>query len=209
MPRSPVHPRLRVLLAAAVLAFVIPSPGLLAHCDTMDGPVVTAARLALQKGDVTPVLIWIRADDEKEIRDLFSTTLAVRQKGADAKVVADRLFFETLVRLHRAGEGAPFTGLVPAGTPVEPAIARTDLALATGNDEKLEKAIAGHVEEGIRQRFTRAAEAKKHADESTVKGREFVAAYVELTHYVERLHRDATTDAAHGTGGKTAAAHAH
>ena len=30
-----------------------------AHCDTMDGPVVAAARAALQAGDVTPVLKWI------------------------------------------------------------------------------------------------------------------------------------------------------
>jgi len=197
------------LLAVTLLALIVPSPVLLAHCDTMDGPVVVAARLALEKGDVAPVLKWIGAVDEKEIRDLFAKTLAVRQKGADARALADRFFFETLVRLHRTGEGAPYTGLLPEGTPVEPAIGLTDQALATGNVEKLAKAIAGHVEEGIRQRFTRAAETKKHADESIVKGREFVAAYVELTHYVERLHQDATTDAAHAAGEKIPAAHAH
>jgi hypothetical protein len=197
------------LLAVTFLALAVPSPVLLAHCDTMDGPVVAAARLALEKGDVTPVLKWVRPADEKEIRDLLAKTLAVRQKGAEARDVADRFFFETLVRLHRAGEGAPYTGLLPVGAPVEPAIALTDQALASGNVEKLAKAIAAHVEEGIRQRFARAAETKKHADESVLQGREFVAAYVELTHYVERLHEDATTDAAHGAGGKTPVAHAH
>jgi hypothetical protein len=197
------------LLVVTLLALAVPSPVLLAHCDTMDGPVVVAARLALEKGDVTPVLKWIRASDEKEIRDIFAKTLAVRQKGADAKEVADRFFFETLIRLHRAGEGAPYTGLLPEGTPVEPAIVLTDQALATGNVEKLAKAIAAHVEEGIRQRFTLAAETKEHANESIVKGREFVAAYVELTHYVERLHQDATTNAAHAAGEKAAVAHAH
>ncbi len=197
------------LVAATLLALAVPSPVLLAHCDTMDGPVVVAARLALEKGDVTPVLKWVRPADEKEIRDLFAKTLAVRQKGADARNLADSYFFETLVRVHRAGEGAPYTGLVPAGTPVEPVIALTDQALAAGDADRLAKAMAGHVDEGIRRRFTRAAEARKQADESVAKGREFVAAYVELTHYVERLHRDATTDAAHGAGEKTPAAHAH
>ena len=197
------------LLAATLLALAIPSPVLLAHCDTMDGPVVAAARLALEKGDVTPVLQWVRPADEKEIRELFSKTVTVRQKGADARELADRYFFETLVRVHRAGEGAPYTGLVPAGTPVEPVIALTDQALAAGDADRLANAMAGHVDEGIRRRFTRAAEARKRADESVAKGREFVAAYVELTHYVERLHRDATTAAAHGAGEATSAAHAH
>ncbi len=202
MPRFP-------LLAASFLALAVPSRGLLAHCDTMDGPVVAAARKALRTGDVTPVLQWVRPDDEKEIRDLFGKTRIVRQQGDDARELADRYFFETLVRIHRAGEGAPYTGLVPAGTPVEPVIALTDQALAAGDADRLARAVTGHVDEGIRRRFTRAAEAKKQADESVAKGREFVAAYVELTHYVERLHRDAVTDAAHGAGEKTPAAHAH
>ena len=100
-------PRL-ALVAAALLALALPSPILLAHCDTMDGPVVAAAQKALRTGDVTPVLKWVRPADEKEIRDLFEKTRTVRQKGDDARELADRCFFETLVRVHRAGEGAPF-----------------------------------------------------------------------------------------------------
>ncbi|HSB36503.1 MAG TPA: DUF6448 family protein [Thermoanaerobaculia bacterium] len=209
MIRRIVRSRRPVLLAASLLTLLFPASDLLAHCDTMDGPVVTDAKRALLTGEVTPVLKWIGPADEKEIRDLFLKTLAVRQKGEDARDLADRYFFETLVRVHRAGEGAPYTGLLPEGAPVEPAIRLADQALAIGDAGKLAKAVAGHVEEGIRLRFTRAAEAKAHADESPAKGRAFVAAYVELTHYVERLHRDATTDAVHGAGDKASSVHAH
>ncbi len=197
------------LLAVPLLFLLVPSRLLVAHCDTMSGPVVTDARLALEKRDVTPVLKWIRAGDEGETRELFARTLVVREKGPDARDLADRHFFETLVRLHRAGEGAPYTGLLPEGAPVEPAVALADQALATENVEKLAKAMAGHVEEGIRERFEKAGEAKKHAGESVEKGRAYVAAYVEFTHYVERLHQDATTDAAHATSERPAALHAH
>jgi len=51
--------------------------------------------------------------------------------------------------------------------------------------------------EGIRRRFALAAEKRKHAEESVEAGREFVQAYVEYVHYVERLHADATSPAAH------------
>ena len=105
------------------------------------------------------------------------------------------------MRIHRAGEGAPFTGILPAGTPVDPAVALADEALSSGSADKLAKGIAHHVDEGIRERFARAAAAKKQANVSVAAGREFVEAYVELTHYVERLHLDATTPAAHGPGG--------
>jgi hypothetical protein len=182
-----------------------------AHCDTMDGPVVAAARAALEKGNIAPVLKWVRPEQESEIRDAFARTLSVRAGGPEAKMLADNYFFETLVRVHRAGEGAPYTGLQPAGTPIEPAIRLADSALASGNADGLVKGLTDRAEEGIRQRFARASEAKKHADENVAAGRRFVEAYVELTHYVERLEHDAVMSAtAHaGPAGETAGGHKH
>ena len=72
----------------------------------------------------------------------------------------------------------------------------------------LVKGITHHIEEGIRERFARAAAAKKRSDSGVAAGREFVEAYVEFTHYVERLHLDATTSASHGAGAP-AAEHKH
>ena len=175
----------------------------LAHCDTLDGPVITAAKAALEKGDVTSVLKWVKKEDEADIRAAFKKTLAVRVKGPEAKELADMYFFETLVRIHRAGEGAPYTGIEPAGTDLGPAVAGADKALESGSVDGLVKLVTGDVADGIRERFTRALERKRHADESVEAGREFVEAYVEYVHYVERLHQDATASGAHhGLTGK-------
>ena len=167
-----------------------------AHCDTLDGPVVITAKMALEKGDVTPVLKWVRKDEEQEIRKMFEKTLNVRKQGKDAKELADMYFFETLVRIHRAGEGAPYTGLKP-GEAVEPSIAAADKALETGSIDKLVNMVTEAVAHGIRERFLHTLEAKKHADESVEAGREFVKAYVDFTHYVERIHMNATAKGAH------------
>lgn len=160
-----------------------------AHCDTMDGPVVNTARMALDKGDVTSVLKWVRKKDEDEIKEQFEKTLAARKQGKEAKELADRYFFETLVRIHRTGEGAPYTGL--KSEPVEPIIQAADKALESGNADHVVKHVSESVIAGIRERFNRVKEAKKHADESVEKGSAFVEAYVEYTHYVERLAADA------------------
>jgi hypothetical protein len=181
-----------------------------AHCDTMDGPVVATARAALEKGEVTPVLKWVHPDQEGEVRDAFQRTLTVRQQSAAARDLADRYFFETLVRLHRAGEGAPYTGLKPAGE-VEPGIAAADQALESGAVDALVEEVAERVSAGVRERFAHALEKKKHADESVTAGREFVEAYVEYVHYVERLFLDAERPAGdhESEGTETEGGHTH
>ena len=178
--------RVAVSVAALGSAGLI-SQSAWAHCDTLNGPVVKTARFALDRGEVTPVLKWVKQENEAEIRAAFKRTLAVRSKGAEAKALADTYFFETLVRVHRAGEGAPYTGLKV--TPPEPIIAKADRALETGSVEDLVKAMTHHVATGIRGRFASATEGKNKAEKSVEAGREFVEAYVQYTHYLEGLHR--------------------
>ncbi len=158
-----------------------------AHCDTLDGPVVAAAKLALEKGDVTPVLKWVSQANEKEVREAFALTMKVRSHGEDARKLADMHFFETLVRVHRAGEGVPYTGLKPAGT-IEPVIVAADKALQQGSVVELAGEVAQAVQDGIRTRFLQVVEKKKHAEESVEAGREYVEAYAEYVHFVESVH---------------------
>jgi len=167
-----------------------------AHCDTVDGPVVTEARTALESGDITPVLKWVKRNDETEVRGAFQRARAVRTKGPEARELADRYFFETLVRLHRAGEGAPYTGLQPAGA-VEPLVAAADRAIAEGEVAHLAAEIGEAAERGVRERFDRLIAAKVHKDESVDAGREYVEAYVEFIHYAEKLHLTISGGAAH------------
>ena len=167
-----------------------------AHCDTVDGPVVATARTALDKGDVTPLLKWVRPEEENEIRAAFQKTLAMRAKGSEAKEFADMYFFETLVRIHRTGEGAPYTGLKP-GEAIDPAVALADKALENGKVDKLVNVLTNAMANGIRERFQHARETQKHADDSVAAGREFVESYVVFTHYVEGLHGLIKAGAAH------------
>jgi hypothetical protein len=189
MPPSSFRRRFAFVIAAASLSFLLTSAPALAHCDTMDGPVVIDARTALDSGDITPVLKWVRAEDEHEIRAAFDKVLTVRKGGGAARELADTWFFETVVRVHRAGEGAPYTGLKPAGSPVDPAVRLADRALETGSAETLVKAITSHMAEGLDKRFAKAHELRKHAADSAAAGRAYVAAYVEFVHYAEEVHQ--------------------
>ena len=180
-----------VVPALFLLSLLVIPASSLAHCDTLEGPVVTDAKKALEKGDVNPVLKWVKKEQEGEIREAFKKTLAVRSKGPEAKELADRYFFETLVRIHRAGEGAPYTGL--SKEPPEPIIAAVDKALERGGVDHVVSHVNEEAAKGIRERFSKTIERKKHAEETVAAGREYVEAYVEFTHYVERLFNHATS----------------
>ena len=188
-------------LIALGVTFVLLTTGkeVFAHCDTLDGPVVGEARMALEKGDVSPLLKWVSKEHEREIRDAFTRSLAVRAKGREARELADRFFFETLVRVHRGGEGAPYTGLKPAGS-VEPAIAAADKALEGGSVDALAEKIGNAVRNEIQKRFKEAVEEKKHAGDSVEEGREFVEAYVQYVHFIEGIHNMVAKGAEHQHG---------
>lgn len=171
---------MRVAIISILILFVAMT--LAAHCDTLSGPVVVAARVALDKGDITPVLKWVPAASEAEVRDAFAKTLAARTASPQAREVADRWFFETLVRVHRASEGAPYTGL--RDEKPEAGVELADNAIDSGSIDALQRQVS----RDLRARFAEVVEAKKHADESVEAGRHYVHAYVEFIHYVERLH---------------------
>lgn len=175
------------LLVVVTFFFMISASNASAHCDTLDGPVVAEARQALVAGDVTPLLKWVSSDEEESIKAAFKHTLAVRQLGGEAKSLADTYFFETLVRIHRAGEGAPYTGLKP-GASVDPAVALADEAIEIGSVDKLSGILSNALKNELSERFNQVISSSKHAGESVEAGREYVEAYVQFTHFAEGVH---------------------
>lgn len=137
------------------------------------------------------VLIWVQKKDESELKNAFEKTLAVRKLNPQAKELADMYFFETLVRIHRSGEGAPYSGLKPAGRDLGPAIPAADKALETGKVESLVKLLTDGMQAGVREKFTQAMAKKKFGQNDVTAGQEYVQSYVEFIHYVERIYEAA------------------
>jgi hypothetical protein len=162
----------------------------LAHCDTMDGPVVKAAQRALATRNVNLILIWVQKKDETEIKQRFHQTLSVRGLNREARELADTYFFETLVRLHRAGEGEPYTGIEPAGTDLGPVIPVADKALQNGSTEALLKLFPAPAQADIQKRFRDAITKKSFNENDVEAGREYVKAYVSFLHYLEHLYEE-------------------
>lgn len=159
------------------------------HCDSLDGPVVTAARRALDASDVDLVLPYVSTEGEGEIRRAFDDVSGARRGGGEAADVADRYFFETVVRVHRAGEGEAYTGLKPAGRDIGPAIPLAEQAVATGDASGLTRLLAGHLDEHVRRLFTRVQAAASARDGSVESERAYVAASLGFQVYCGHLYK--------------------
>lgn len=187
---------LTILVFLLIMIF-LGANSVFAHCDGLDGPVVTAAKKALETSNINLVLIWVQKKDETEIKKAFQRTLAVRKLNPEAKELADMYFFETLVRVHRAGEGAPYTGLKPAGRDLGPAIPAADKAIVDGKLEPLYKLLTDKIHDGLNEKFKDVMAKKNFKKDDVEGGRKYIETYVIFIHYVEELY-EAAKKAVHG-----------
>jgi hypothetical protein len=160
----------------------------------MDGPVVVAANQALENVDVDMILPYVHADGEPEVRAAFDHAIKARALGNEARYVADRWFFETVVRVHRAGEGAPFTGLKPAGLDVGPVIPAAEQALETGSVDELVEVLCAAVRGEVERRHRHATARKRYAGEGVAEAREYIEALLGLQVWANGVYRHVLAD---------------
>jgi hypothetical protein len=166
----------------------------------MNGPVVKSARQALDSRDIRFALIWVQPADEPEVQSAFERTLGIRALGTEAKSLADQYFFETLVRIHRAGEGAPYTGLKDANVALEPGVSAAEHSLEANSVKDISHRLTGMLQQQIEAAFGRVQTRKTFQPSDVDAGRRYVAAYASYMHYVERLYKAiGSTDAGNTT----------
>jgi hypothetical protein len=176
------------LLWFAGVVVLMTSPALFGHCDGLDGPVVQAGRKALATENVNLALIWVQPSAGKELTEVFKKVLRVRGLGPEQREVADSYFLETLVRLHRMGEGEPYTGLKPAGRDVGPVVRAFDRALETGSEDELLGLFAEKDRATIRREIGTLRARKSFEQDDVAAGRKFVSGYVKLLHHLQEVH---------------------
>jgi hypothetical protein len=164
------------------------------HCDSVDGPVAKAVEKALTSGNLYPVLAYAPASAEAEIRAAFEQSRKVRMLGPEARALADRAFLETAVRLHRAGEGAPYTGIKPAGLDYGPAIPAAEQAIETGDLAKVRAILVESMDHALHERFAHVRHTQAHSKapqsaSEVAAARERVSAELEFIAFVETVRQ--------------------
>jgi hypothetical protein len=163
----------------------------------MEGPVVNASQKALETGNIKYALVWVRAEDEQEIKTIFNKVNKVRTLNADAKQLADMYFFETVVRVHRMGEGVGYTGLKPIGYTPEEGIEAADIAIEKNSVDDILQRLDASKHEEIKHYFSDLQSKRNYDVDDLIAGRSYVAAYVHFIHYIEELYSGNIKDIEH------------
>lgn len=193
---------LLIITLIAILSIFTTLPAS-AHCDSYDGPVIKDALEALKTNDVNLVLKWVYKNQEAEITSLFQQTYNLKKGNKEVYGIVEKHFLETLVRLHRETEGAPYTGLKPKGS-MAPIIGLADESIEKGSLNELSSVLTAHIEKVLKEKYQKVMELSKVKNDSVLKGREYVAAYVDYTHTLEAIHAPLEHGTVHGSS-----AHAH
>lgn len=156
-----------------------------AHCDSMEGPVIKDAQKALDNNNVNIVLKWVPKEHEKELINSFEKTQKVRKQNAESKELADNYFFETLVRIHRAGEGVAYTGIKPVGTKIDDNILEADKVVESGKIDHLLKMLPEKKHKEVKKLFDYIVALNKYDVNDVEAGRKWVDANVHFFHFVE------------------------
>lgn len=191
--------KLGLLLIPALLLAVllVPATDTQAHCDSVDGPVVTAAQKAIETGNVNYVLPYVTADGEAEIVAAFNKAMLAQDKSDEVRDTINYWFYETVVRVHRQGEGADYTGLKPAGIDYGPALPAAEEALVANSTEELNELILTSIEEEIDKRFAEVMELQNASIDDVEAQRERAEAELLFEKYIYQIYTDATAELSH------------
>lgn len=173
------------MLVLSVLIVLLWPRKAYAHCDTMDGPTVADGKKALETNNINYALKWIAPEHTEELSGIFARCVKVRALGGDAKELADRYFLESLVRLHRMGEGMPYTGIKPSGTPIDEKVLAADKSIEMGNLTPLEGMVDAEELPELEERFAKVMSLKDFDVNDVEAGREYVEAYVSFFKFAE------------------------
>lgn len=174
------------LVSLFILSMLILSTNVtFAHCDTMDGPLIADARKAMEQNNVNYALKWVSAANESEIRDAFNLVMKVKGLSPEAKELSEKYFFDTLVRIHRAGEGVPFTGVKPSGTPIDEKVLAADKSIEIGNLSALKDLVTKDKQSELTKRFEKVMSLRNFDVNNVQAGREYIEAYIQFFKFAE------------------------
>lgn len=162
------------------------------HCDSLNRPVVTAARRALEASDADVILPFVPADGAAEVRDAFDRTLGHRARRPKRWPTAGSSKLPSGCTVP--AKARPFTGLKPAGLDVGPVIPAAERALDSGSPDELIDVLCVSVRDQVTQRHHHAMAFKTHAGEGVESAREYVEATLGLEVWAHSVYKQVLAD---------------
>lgn len=157
------------------------------YCDTMDGPIVTAAEIALEMENINYVLPFVKKEHETELKEAFEKSVIVRELSGEAAEIADYWFFETAVRLHMLGAGKPYSGIKQSGLNKEHIILKAQDAVENQDKTALEDLLLESLRDAIEKKYEITISKKDYDVNDTEAARNYLNSLFDLVEFSNEI----------------------
>jgi hypothetical protein len=155
--------------------------------DEMQGPVVKAAKMALETGNVNYILIWLPEESENTLKNLLEKTCCTRSSRMNMKNRAYDWYFEMVNRFFNIGR--PRDNLtIRGGLAEKPLDLKVDKAIESGNFEEIRDIIPVTHEADAKQRFLHVMNMRNYPVNNIAEGRAYVSAFFDFNRYMHDLY---------------------
>ncbi len=160
------------------------------YTQLLDNKVIEAARQALDTEMVEFALAFVPKGQELEIIEAFEKTIKVRKHGPVSADLAERYFFDTILRAHRSSlrRATKQQRMVLSFDELDQI---ADDAIATGYPEELIESFRNILEEEIAARLRTISELEKDKNAGVEKGRNFATAMLAFKEWTFQLYEKA------------------
>lgn len=155
--------------------------------DSHNGPMMIAAKRALETGKAHHILIWIPEKSENTLKNLLEKVCCKRRIQADGHDRIVDWYFETISRFH-SGYYGPHNLNISTKTPEEKSIIfLVESACESGNFEEITTVIRDTPTGEMRQRFDDVMKKRNYCEENIAAGRVYVSVFTYFIAFVNNL----------------------
>ena len=155
--------------------------------DVMQGPVVKAAKMSLETGNVNYVLIWLPEESENSIKNLLEKTCCKHSSKMNMQNQAYDWYFATVNRFFSASRSRDYLTVQFGGLSEKPLVLKVDKAIESGNFEEIRDIIPVSHEADAKQRFQHIMNMRNYPVNNIQSGRAYVSAFFDFARYVHNL----------------------
>lgn len=163
---------------------------MLKYPDEMPGPVLKAAKIALETGNVNYILIWVPENYENTVKNLLEKTCCKRSSVLNTQKQAYDWYYETVNRLFSASRACDYLTYQSKAFAENPLVLKVYKAIESGNFEKIRDEIPVSYEADAQQRFLHVMNLRDYPVNNIAAGRSYVSAFFDFNRYVHDLSSD-------------------
>lgn len=155
--------------------------------DVIQGPVVKAAKMALETGNVNYILIWLPEESENTLKNLLEKTCCKRSSRMNMQNQAYDWYFATVNRFFSTSRSYDYLKTQFGGLAEKPLVLKVDTAIESGNFEEIRDIIPITHEADAKQRFLHVMNMRNYPVNDIAAGRAYVSAFFDFNRYVHDL----------------------